>query len=104
MMSPKLQGRRQTERMEQVRPLSFMQHDGQGLEDDFQAEDQDFDFIDEEVTRFATELAERDPMDETVKLAFSKKKKLTSDEQEDIVSAIQVQNENFKKVIEFASK
>ena len=87
-----------------LRAVSFMNHDGQAAEDDFLAEDQDFDFIDEEVTRFATEFSEREPVDATVKNALNKKKKLGSDEQEDIVFSIQQQTENFKKVIEFASK
>ena len=47
-----------------------MQQDGQAVEDDFVASEQDFDFIDEEVTRFATEFTEKDPLDATVKNAL----------------------------------
>ena len=87
--SPKQHRRKETFGSESIRPLSFMNHEGQVVEDDFQEEDQDFDFIDEEVTRFATEFSEKDPIDATVRDAFSKKKKLSSDEQEDIVFSIQ---------------
>ena len=102
--SPNQLRRKETFGTENIRPLSFMNHDGRVIEDEFHAEDQDFDFIDEEVTRFATEFSEKAPIDATVRNAFSKKKKLSSDEQEDIVFSIQNQSENFKKVIEFASK
>ena len=84
--------------------MSFMNQDGQDLQSEFAAQSQDYDFIEEEITRFATEFSEKAPIDATVKNALGRKKKLSSDEQDDITIEIQQQTENFKKIIEFAGK
>ena len=81
-----------------------MNPEGQEVQSEFVVESQDYDFIDEEISRLATEFTEKAPLDSTVKNALSKKKKISSDELEDISFEVQQQTENFKKMIEFASK
>ena len=49
------------------------------------AEDEDYGFIDEEITRVAKELSEKEPLDQVFKSALAKKKKLKEDEAEDML-------------------
>ena len=51
----------------------------------FCAEEEDYGFIDEEITKFAKEFSEKEPLEEVFKSALAKKKKLNQDEVEDIV-------------------
>ena len=85
-----------------MRTLSFMQHnqliDGQEEEmklefgdEVFCAEEEDYGFIDEEITRVAKELSEKEPLDEIVKNALGKKKKLNQDEADDVLFDVQQQ-------------
>ena len=85
-----------------VRALSFMQHNVlvDGQEEDlklefgdevFCAEEEDYGFIDEEITRVAKEFSEKEPLDEIVKNALGKKKKLNQDEADDVMFDVQQQ-------------
>ena len=49
------------------------------------ADDEDYGFMDEEITRVAKDLSEKEPLDQIFKSALAKKKKLDQDEVEDIV-------------------
>lgn len=45
--------------------------------DEIIADDEDYGFIDEEITKFANDLTAKEPLDTVVKNALNKKKKLT---------------------------
>ena len=57
----------------------------------FCAEEEDYGFIDEEITRVAKEFSEKEPLDEIVKNALGKKKKLNQDEADDVMFDVQQQ-------------
>ena len=54
-------------------------------EKEFCAEDEDYGYIDEEITRFTKDLSEKEPLDEIFKKALAKKKKLHQDDMDDIL-------------------
>ena len=71
-------------------------------EDEIAAEDEDYVFIDEVITGYASDLAVNESINELVANAFSQKKKLSTEKKEHIQCQVEYLNANFKKVIEYA--
>ena len=64
--------------------------------------EKDYGFIEDEITRFSTDLTEKEPLSTLIQVMVGKEKGQNQEQMEQILDDIKFQKDNFKKMIDYS--